>query len=97
VFAPTDDAFGKLPDGIVNALIKPENKEDLTSILTYHVLVGKIMSTDLSDGESHNGERRRSNGSFKKKVFINDAEVVLADVTTDNGVIHAVNKVIMPA
>jgi uncharacterized surface protein with fasciclin (FAS1) repeats len=46
VFAPTDDAFGKLPDGIVNALIKPENKEDLTSILTYHVLVGKIMSTD---------------------------------------------------
>jgi uncharacterized surface protein with fasciclin (FAS1) repeats len=48
VFAPTDDAFGKLPDGIVNALIKPE--EDLTSILTYHVLVGKIMSTDLSDG-----------------------------------------------
>jgi uncharacterized surface protein with fasciclin (FAS1) repeats len=49
VFAPTDDAFGKLPD-IVNALIKPENKEDLTSILTYHVLVGKIMSTDLSDG-----------------------------------------------
>jgi uncharacterized surface protein with fasciclin (FAS1) repeats len=47
--------------------------------------------------ESHNGERRRSNGSFKGKVFINDAEVVLADVTTDNGVIHAVNKVIMPA
>jgi uncharacterized surface protein with fasciclin (FAS1) repeats len=74
-----------------NALIKPENKEDLTSILTYHVLVGKIMSTDLSDGESHNGERRRSNGSFKRrKVFINDAEVVLADVETDNGVIHAI-------
>jgi uncharacterized surface protein with fasciclin (FAS1) repeats len=66
VFAPTDDAFGKLPDGIVNALIKPENKEDLTSILTYHVLVGKIMSTDLSDGmkaTTVNG----SNGSFKRR------------------------------
>jgi uncharacterized surface protein with fasciclin (FAS1) repeats len=80
----------------VNALIKPE-KEDLTSILTYHVLVGKICRPIYPMDESHNGERRRSNGSFKRrKVFINDAEVVLADVT-DNGVIHAVNKVIMSA
>jgi uncharacterized surface protein with fasciclin (FAS1) repeats len=81
VFAPTDDAFGKLPDGIVNALIKPENKEDLTSILTYHVLVGKIMSTDLSDGmkaTTVNGEEVTVH--LKGKVFINDAEVVLADV-----------------
>jgi uncharacterized surface protein with fasciclin (FAS1) repeats len=68
----------------------------LTSILTYHVLVGKIMSTDLSDGMKAKRWTARSNGSFKGKVFINDAEVVLADVTTDNGVIHAV-KVIMPA
>jgi uncharacterized surface protein with fasciclin (FAS1) repeats len=45
-----DDAFGKLPDGTVDTLVKPENKEELTSILTYHVLSGKIMSTDLSDG-----------------------------------------------
>jgi uncharacterized surface protein with fasciclin (FAS1) repeats len=95
VFAPTDDAFGKLPDGIVNALIKPENKEDLTSILTYHVLVGKIMSTDLSDGMKANGNEVTVHLK-EGKVFINDAEVVLADVT-DNGVIHAVNKVIMPA
>jgi uncharacterized surface protein with fasciclin (FAS1) repeats len=97
VFAPTDDAFGKLPDGIVNALIKPENKEDLTSILTYHVLVGKIMSTDLSDGmkaTTVNGEEVTVHLK-EGKVFIN-AEVVLADVTTDNGVIHA-NKVIMSA
>jgi uncharacterized surface protein with fasciclin (FAS1) repeats len=99
VFAPTDDAFGKLPDGIVNALIKPENKEDLTSILTYHVLVGKIMSTDLSDGM----KAKTLNGNEvtvhlkEGKVFINDAEVVLADVETDNGIIHAVNKVIMTA
>jgi uncharacterized surface protein with fasciclin (FAS1) repeats len=99
VFAPTDDAFGKLPDGIVNALIKPENKEDLTSILTYHVLVGKIMSTDLSDGM----KAKTLNGNEvtvhlkEEKVFINDAEVVLADVETDNGIIHAVNKVIMTA
>jgi uncharacterized surface protein with fasciclin (FAS1) repeats len=99
VFAPTDDAFGKLPDGIVNALIKPENKEDLTSILTYHVLVGKIMSTDLSDGM----KAKTLNGNEvtvhlkEGKVFINDAEVVLADVETDNGIIHAVNKIIMTA
>jgi uncharacterized surface protein with fasciclin (FAS1) repeats len=66
VFAPTDDAFGKLPDGIVNALIKPENK-DLTSILTYHVLVGKnYVDRFIRWYESHNGERRRSNGSFKE-------------------------------
>jgi uncharacterized surface protein with fasciclin (FAS1) repeats len=99
VFAPTDDAFGKLPDGIVNALIKPENKEDLTSILTYHVLVGKIMSTDLSDGM----KAKTINGNEvtvhlrEGRVFINDAEVVLADVETDNGIIHAVNKIIMTA
>jgi uncharacterized surface protein with fasciclin (FAS1) repeats len=75
-----DDAFGKLPDGTVDTLVKPENKEELTSILTYHVLSGKIMSTDLSDGMKAKTVNK-SNDSFKRrKVFINDAEVVLADV-----------------
>jgi uncharacterized surface protein with fasciclin (FAS1) repeats len=99
VFAPLDDAFAELPEGTVETLVKPENKQQLTSILTYHVLVGKIMSTDLSDGmkaTTVNGEEVTVHLK-EGKVFINDSEVVLADVETDNGVIHAVNKVIMPA
>jgi uncharacterized surface protein with fasciclin (FAS1) repeats len=99
VFAPIDDAFGKLPEGSVEKLLKTENKEQLTSILTYHVLAGKIMSTDLSDGmkaKTVNGKEVTVHLK-EGKVFINDAEVVLADVETDNGIIHAVDKVIMPA
>jgi uncharacterized surface protein with fasciclin (FAS1) repeats len=99
VFAPLDEAFAELPEGTVETLIKPENGQQLTSILTYHVLLGKIMSTDLSDGmkaATVNGEEVTVHLK-EGKVFINDAQVVLADVETDNGVIHAVNKVIMPA
>ncbi len=99
VFAPLDDAFAELPEGTVETLVKPENGQQLTSILTYHVLLGKIMSTDLSDGmkaATVNGEEVTVHLK-EGKVFINDAQVVLADVETDNGVIHAVNKVIMPA
>jgi uncharacterized surface protein with fasciclin (FAS1) repeats len=92
VFAPTDDAFGKLPDGIVNALIKPENK-DLHFDLPCSCWKNYV-DRFIRWYESHNGERR-SNGSFKRrKGLYNDAEVVLADVETDNGIIHAVNKVI---
>ena len=99
VFAPLDDAFNALPDGTVDTLVKPENKEKLTGILTYHVLAGKVMSTDLEDGmkaKTVNGQEvtvHLKDG----KVFINNAEVVVADVETDNGVIHAINKVIMPS
>jgi uncharacterized surface protein with fasciclin (FAS1) repeats len=76
-----DDAFGKLPDGTVDTLVKPENKEELTSILTYHVLSGKIMSTDLSDGMKAKTVNGKVTIHLKEgKVFINDAEVVLADV-----------------
>jgi uncharacterized surface protein with fasciclin (FAS1) repeats len=99
VFAPLDDAFGELPEGTVDTLVKPENKEQLSSILTYHVLAGKVLSTDLSDGmkaTTVNGQEVTVHLK-EGKVFINDAEVVLADVLTDNGVIHAVNKVIMAA
>ena len=99
VFAPLDDAFGELPEGTVETLVKPENKEQLASILTYHVLAGKILSPDLSDGmkaTTVNGQEVTVHLK-EGKVFINDSEVVLADVTTDNGVIHAVNKVLMPA
>ncbi len=99
VFAPTDEAFAALPAGTVESLVKPENKEQLTGILTYHVVAGKVMSGDLSDGMTAatvNGTDitvRIQDG----KVHINDAEVVMADVETDNGVIHVINKVIIPA
>lgn len=99
VFAPLDDAFAALPAGTVESLVKPENKAKLQGILTYHVLAGKVLSTDLSDGM----KATTVNGAEitihlrDGKVFVNDAEVVVADVNTDNGVIHAINKVIMPA
>ena len=99
VFAPVDDAFAALPAGTVESLILPENKAQLVGILTYHVVAGKVMSGDLSDGmvaATVNGGNitiHIKNG----KVLINDAEVVIADVETDNGVIHVINKVILPA
>lgn len=99
VFAPVDAAFAGLPEGTVASLILPENKEKLQSILTYHVVAGKVLSSDLSDGmkaTTVNGASitiRLEDG----KVFVNDAEVVIADVLTDNGVVHAINKVLIPA
>jgi uncharacterized surface protein with fasciclin (FAS1) repeats len=99
VFAPLDEAFAALPVGTVESLIEPANKAKLTGILTYHVVAGKVMSTDLSDGM----KAKTVNGAEltiqlkEGKVFINDAEVVVANVETDNGVIHAINKVILPA
>jgi uncharacterized surface protein with fasciclin (FAS1) repeats len=76
----------------------PENKDQLSGILTYHVIAGKIMSGDLTDGmkaETVNGQEvtiHLKDG----KVFVNDAEVIIADVETSNGVVHSINKVIMP-
>lgn len=99
VFAPVDAAFAELPEGTVESLLLPENKEKLQGILTYHVVSGTVLSTDLTDGM----EATTVNGATitihltDGKVFINDAEVVIADVVTDNGVIHVINKVILPA
>ena len=99
VFAPLDEAFAALPAGTVDSLVQPDNKAKLQSILTYHVVAGKVLSTDLTDGM----KAKTVNGAEitihlkDGKVLINDAEVVVADVQTDNGVIHAINKVIMPA
>lgn len=99
VFAPTDEAFAALPAGTCETLLLPENKEKLSSILTYHVVAGKVLSGDLSDGmkaKTVNGGEitiKLADG----KVLINDAEVVTADVETSNGVIHVINKVILPA
>ena len=99
VFAPIDDAFSSLPEGTVESLVKPENKAQLTSILTFHVVSGKVMSTDLEDGMVAKTVNGASLTIHLKdgKVFINDAEVVIADVDTDNGVIHVINKVLIPA
>jgi uncharacterized surface protein with fasciclin (FAS1) repeats len=99
VFAPVDAAFAALPEGTVASLILPENKEKLQSILTYHVVAGKVLSSDLSDGM----EATTVNGASLTihlrdgKVFVNDAEVVIADVITDYGVVHAINTVLIPA
>ena len=98
VFAPVDAAFEALPAGTVDTLVKPENKDQLTGILTYHVIAGKVMSSDLTDGmkaETVNGQEvtiHLKDG----KVYVNDAEVVIADVETSNGVVHAISAVIMP-
>lgn len=97
VFAPTDAAFEALPAGTIDDLLKPENKAKLASILTYHVVAGKVMSTDLSDGmtpDTVNGETVtiKTEGG----VTINGTTVSTADIDADNGVIHVVDAVLMP-
>lgn len=97
VFAPTDSAFAKLPKGTVEELLKPENKAKLTSILTYHVIAGKVMSSQVKTmmAPTVNGQQldvKVSGG----KVMVNDATVVKADIPASNGVIHAIDTVLMP-
>jgi uncharacterized surface protein with fasciclin (FAS1) repeats len=100
VFAPTDEAFAKLPKGTVEELVKPENKEKLTAILTYHVLAGKVMAADAiaADGKmvkTVNGQELAVKVK-DDKVMINDATVIIADVAASNGVIHAIDTVLLP-
>jgi uncharacterized surface protein with fasciclin (FAS1) repeats len=97
VFAPTDEAFAKLPKGTVEDLLKPENKAKLTKILTYHVVPGKVLSKDIKTGNVKTVEG--GNLAIKledKKVEVNDAYVTKADIAADNGVIHVVDKVLLP-
>ncbi|WKV14095.1 fasciclin domain-containing protein [Marivirga harenae] len=97
VFAPTNEAFAALPEGTLDDLLKPENKEKLASILTYHVVAGKVMSTDLSDGmkaKTVNGAQVTITTADGAKV--NGANVVSADVAASNGVVHVIDAVIMP-
>ena len=98
VFAPTDEAFAKLPAGTVENLLKPENKDQLTAILTYHVVPGNVMATDvvkLSEAETVNGKKVNIKVEGDT-VMINDAKVVSADVAASNGVIHVIDAVILP-
>ena len=97
VFAPTDEAFAKLPAGTVETLIKPENKAKLTSILTYHVLAGKVMAADVttSDAKTVNGKEvaiKVESG----KVTVGGANVVKTDIAASNGVIHVIDAVLLP-
>jgi uncharacterized surface protein with fasciclin (FAS1) repeats len=104
VFAPTNTAFGKLPAGTVETLVKPENKATLTKILTYHVVPGKLSASDLTDGKklkTAEGEEltvKKADG----KVMIIDAKggsstVTISNVNQSNGVIHVVDTVLLPA
>ena len=98
VFAPTDEAFAKLPAGTVEMLLKPENKDKLVAILTYHVVPGKVMAADVAGKEmmvkSVEGAEIDVNG--KDGVMVDQAKVIKADIVTDNGVIHVIDAVIMP-
>ena len=97
VFAPTDAAFAALPEGTVEDLLKPENKDALAAILTYHVIAGKVMSTDLTDDM----EAATVNGDtvmidLDNGVMVDGANVTAADIEATNGVIHVIDAVIMP-
>ncbi|WP_373009313.1 fasciclin domain-containing protein [Hyphomonas sp.] len=98
VFAPNDAAFAKLPAGTVDDLVKPENKDKLTAILTYHVMAGKVMAADIAgkklEPATVNGEALHVDATSGVKV--NDAAVVTADIECTNGVIHVIDAVLMP-
>lgn len=97
VFAPTNEAFAKLPEGTVESLLKPENKEKLVAILTYHVVPGKVMASDVKAGavDTVNGAKATiavGDGGVK----IDEAKVVATDIAGSNGVIHVIDSVILP-
>ena len=99
VFAPSDEAFAKLPKGTVETLLKPENKEKLKAILTYHVVPGKVMAKDVlgvKGAKSLNGQRIdvKVDGG---KVMVDGAQVVATDIACTNGVIHVIDSVILPS
>jgi uncharacterized surface protein with fasciclin (FAS1) repeats len=96
VFAPTDEAFAALPKGTLENLLKPENKDKLVKILTYHVVSGTVMSTDLKAGKVVTVEGSPVTIRLGKLVTVNDARVVKADIKASNGVIHVIDKVILP-
>jgi uncharacterized surface protein with fasciclin (FAS1) repeats len=98
VFAPTDEAFAALPAGTVENLLKPENKDQLVAILTYHVVPGKIMSADIAGKTAEVTTVQGSDISVNAMngVMVDKATVVAADIEADNGVIHVIDQVVMP-
>lgn len=98
VFAPTDEAFKKLPAGTVESLLKPENKDKLVAILKYHVVSGKVMAADVVklDSAKTLGGEKVTIKVVDGKVMINKSTVAKADIVCDNGVIHVIDTVLLP-
>ncbi|MBU6326754.1 MAG: fasciclin domain-containing protein [Verrucomicrobia bacterium] len=97
IFAPTDDAFGKLPAAVLAKLLLPENKEKLRSLLLYHVVAGKVLAAELKDGEvkTMNGEKITV-AIAGETIKINNEKVFSADVAANNGVMHSIGTVLIP-
>ena len=98
VFAPTDKAFAKLPKGTVEDLLKPENREKLTAVLTYHVVPGRVMAADvvkLSKAKTVQGSEAKIRVK-DGKVYVDEAQVTATDIKAGNGVIHVIDSVILP-
>ncbi len=98
VFAPTDDAFAKLPAGTLEDLLRPENKAKLQAILTYHVVPGRLMAADvvtMSSAKTVNGESFKISES-SGNVMVDNAKVIKTDVIASNGVIHVIDTVLIP-
>lgn len=98
VFAPTNEAFAKLPEGTVEMLLKPENKDKLVAVLTYHVVSGKVLSTDLKNNmKATTVEGSKATIKLEKgKAKVDNSTVVIADVLASNGVVHVIDEVILP-
>lgn len=93
VFAPTDEAFAKLPAGTVEMLLKPENKDQLVAILTYHVVAGRVLSSDLLSTRS---AKTLNGASAPIGLSISDATIIQTDIKASNGIIHVIDKVLIP-
>lgn len=97
VFAPTNEAFAALPDGVLANLLKPENKNQLIAVLTYHVVPGKVMAKDLKEGmKAKTVQGEEATISLKGGATVNGAKVSAADVKASNGVVHVIDAVILP-
>lgn len=98
VFAPTDEAFAKLPEGALEDLLKPENKAKLVAILTYHVVPGKVMASDVATMDSAKTVQGKSLTITRDDdgVMVDEARVVKTDIACSNGVIHVIDSVVMP-
>jgi uncharacterized surface protein with fasciclin (FAS1) repeats len=103
VFAPTDDAFAKLPAGTVESLLKPENKKKLADILKYHVVAGAVFAKDVPTKATHVKTLKRGGDTTIRvqrangRVHVDKARVITADIKASNGVIHVINKVLLPS
>jgi uncharacterized surface protein with fasciclin (FAS1) repeats len=97
VFAPTDEAFEALPEGVLDALLLPENKDALTSILTYHVVSGEVMAADVTAGDVPTVEGSTIAITTDGGVKVNEANVTATDVDASNGVIHVIDAVLVPS